>query len=107
MITPVNIEVRKANVNNRINEIKSLLSERGIECSQETLFDFFKFCMNFTKMQMWLFDSKLKGKYISDLEIQEKFFSLKTNEEIVGMYDAYLNAPKDEKKDIKKRYIRR
>lgn len=101
-------DIRSKNVDARYNEIKSLLKiKKGVDLSNLELAVFIKYCMKLGDLQIWILDKKIKGSYLSDLDINEKFLSLQTNEQIVDKYEEFINAPKEEPKDIKKRYLKR
>jgi hypothetical protein len=100
------VDERTKYVNENIIEIKRLLKELK-NVNDIDIDEFLKFCMNFSDMQMWLFEKKIKGNYFNQTDIYEKLFSLRTNEEIVAKYDEYMSLPEKEDKIIKKRYIDR
>lgn len=105
------MDERKVKINKKIEEIQSKMIEKYEINSSFNIDEYLKFCMNFTEMQMWIFETKLKGKYFNNYDLYEKLFSLKSDDEIISKYNDYINAPKKEVKEdrvlLKKRYIKR
>ena len=76
----------------RLLKIKTkLANERNIDMNNDELFDFLNYAMNFDEMQIWLIRKQLKGEELTLNDELKKFFELKTDDEILVLYDIGQN----------------
>lgn len=67
-------------------EIQSKINEKN-ELSFEELISFLVRIMNDREMQAWRFGRNLNGEIVSLNDSLTKYFKLKTNEEIINLYE--------------------
>ena len=80
--------IRDTKVLSRLLSIRSkLVCERNIDMGAEELLSFLASAMNYGNMSVWLMRQKLKGIKLSLNDKLKKFFELKTDEEILTLYD--------------------
>ena len=92
------LELRREKVEIRMNEFKSLVrAKSNTIISDYDISKFLKSAMNFTEMQTWLLDMRIKNAEVTDLDLYEKLFDLKTTAELVSLYDKYLEKQKEER----------
>ena len=84
--------IQDTNVILRLLDIKSILArERNIDMGFEDLLSFLDNAMNYDEMQIWLTRQNLAGIELSLNDKLKKFFELRTNEEILFLYDIGQN----------------
>ena len=92
----------------RLLKIKAKLAhERNADISNEELFDFLNNAMNYDEMNIWLIRKQFEGEKITLNDELKKFFELKTDDEILVLYDISQNVNEESidnaRKLIKKR----
>ena len=87
----------------RLIDIRSKLAkERNIDMSIEELFSFLNNAMNYDEMQIWLVRKNLEGIELSFNDTLKKFFELKTDEDILKLYDVEQNYNQSNIDSVKK-----
>lgn len=72
----------------RLLKIKAkLANERNINMNNDELFDFLNYAMNFDEMNIWLIRKQFEGEELTLNDELKKFFELKTDDEILVLYD--------------------
>lgn len=68
-----------------------LQNEKNVIMSNDELINFITEAMNYGTMQLWLIENSFEGKRLSLNDKLKKFFELKTDEEILHIYDINQN----------------
>ena len=100
--------IQDTNIVLRLLNIKAkLANERNVNMNNDELFDFLNYAMNFDEMQIWLIRMQLEGEELTLNDELKKFFELKTDDEILVLYDIGQNINEESienaRKLIKKR----
>jgi len=86
------LDMRINNNNKRVNELRQAIRNRYNKIiSNYDLSLFLRKAMCFSEMQTWLLDANIQGKKISEVDLYEKLFALKTNDELLELYEKELN----------------
>lgn len=87
----------------RLFNIKSkLASEKNVTMSDDELLRFLDNAMNYDEMQIWLIEKDIKGIEVTLDDTLKKFFELKTDEEILTLYDIEQNYNEKNIENVKK-----
>lgn len=83
--------------------IKSAINEeKQHDMSNDELISFLKSIMNYGDMQIWLMRQRMNGVNLSLNEALKKFFELKSDQDILELYDIEQNYDYENIKGIRK-----
>lgn len=85
-------EIQNSDIVSRLLTIKETLEEKkNGKMSYSKLFKFLKSIMNYDEMQIWIMKQQMIGRELTINDMLEKFFELKTDEDIMKLYDIEQN----------------
>lgn len=80
----------------------AIKEEKQNNMRNDELISFLISIMNYGDMQIWLMDQRMKGVNLSLNEKLKKFFELKSDQDILGLYDVEQNYNQDNINGIRK-----
>jgi len=96
-------DITDKNVALRISELKQdFYTKKQVNMECDELIDFLKNAMNYDEMQIWLLRQQTHGIKPTLDDMLKKFFQLKTNEDIMKLYDIEQNYNQNNIDNIRK-----